>query len=91
MAHMMAVIQPFALCLLFILSGVACLSNGRTLAGFRLAGVGFFIMAFGEPFLGVARIDPNWVEMGNYVQGTTMPVGASVVLLGLLLVGPRRR
>jgi hypothetical protein len=55
-----------------------------------IAAIGFFVMAFGEPFLGFARIEPDYVMLGNWVQGTSLPVGATVVLVGLYLIGPKK-
>ena len=88
--HLMAILQPFAVCGIFLLSGVVCLRRARGLAGMPIAALGFFLMAAGEPFLGLGRIHPQYVVLGNYVQGTALPLGATVVLVGLFLVGPKR-
>ena len=86
----MAIVQPFAMAGLFLISGAICLARSRSLAGLPVAAVGFFVMALGEPFLGFARIKPDYVTLGNWVQGTTLPVGATIVLVGLYLIGPKR-
>jgi len=88
MEHLMAVAQPFAVCAIFLASGVACLLKRVRFPGLGLVGIGFFVMAAGQPFLGMARLKPDYVELGNYVQGMTLPGGALLVLFGLALLRP---
>lgn len=90
MEHMMAVAQPFAMAALFGACGVICLLKRSWAPGLGVVAVGFLLMAAGEPFLGLARLKPDFVELGNYVQGTTLPLGALVTFVGLLLARPAR-
>jgi hypothetical protein len=85
---MMAIAQPFAMCALFGASGVVCLLKRGWAPGLGVVGVGFLLMAIGEPFLGLARLKPDFILIGNYVQGTTLPLGALVALVGLVLARP---
>jgi len=87
----MAIVQPFVGCALFLGCAIVALLRGRALGGMRIAAAGFLLMAIGEPFLGIARMSPDHVQLGNYVQGTLLPLGGAVVLVGLWLVGPKRR
>ena len=90
MEHMMAVAQPFAMCALFLACGIVCFMKAGWARGLGVVGVGFLLMAVGEPFLGLARLKPDFIELGNWVQGTTLPVGALVALIGLVLARPAR-
>lgn len=88
MEHLMAVAQPFAVCAIFLAAGVTCLIKRGRFSGLGLVGIGFVVMAVGQPFLGMARLKPDYVELGNYVQGMTLPGGAVLVLFGLVLLRP---
>ena len=90
MEHFMAVAQPFAMCALFGACGVVCVLKRSWARGLGVTGVGFLLMALGEPFLGLARLRPDFIELGNWVQGTSLPLGALIVLLGLVLARPAR-
>ena len=84
----MAVAQPFAMCAIFLACAVACLVKRARVSGLGVVAAGLLVMAAGEPFLGLARLRPEYMELGNYVQGTTLPVGALVLLAGLAVVRP---
>ncbi len=91
MEHVMAIAQPFAMCAIFGACGIICLFKRRIASGLGIVAAGFFVMALGEPFLGLARLKPDYIELGNYVQGTTLPLGGLILLIGLALTRPAGR
>jgi len=87
--HTLAIAQPFIVSVFFLVAGILAMIRGREISGLPLVGVGLLVISVGEPFLGMARLEPDWIQVGNYVQGTTVPVGAALIAAGLFITRPR--